>query len=749
MNVTTWLGSTAAGVRSIGLTSPAPLHVQEVARLLTRVLLVVALFVAAGVAGLGLYASSHQGRIYQGVHVAGLDLGGLSATDARTRLNGYFADYADKPLTLTAGDQVFEITPAEAGARLDSATTIAAAMNWGRQGSLWDQSRAWARALVHGVPIPPAIQIDPDAAHGSIAAIAPNVVKPAVDARLAFGASGRPEIVPEVTGTRLDYVATESLLTDRIVTFTDDPVPMVTQDDPADVTAASLAPNLPEAGAAVDAPLILSFDDTVWHIPPDNLRPLLGVDPATSALLVDHRPLHTLIAGLAAEIDRDAVDAGIKVDDNGRLAVVPAISAARVDVDASVAAIAEGLLAGKDEIALVVDETPAEISDAMAAAAVERGEDLIDPGISLTWNGGEGVLDRGDLLRALTIRSRPGADEPFVFGLDPDLVRESLNRYASDFDIPVQDARWRIIDGTIQLAVSERKGRQLDLTRGVASVMAAFLDHETEVELGVRTLMPRWTGKDGSAITLGDDILGEGGTWYGDSSDARRQNVELASSNLSGWLIPPGGTFSYADSVGLITEENGFITGLGIVDDGRGGFTTAPVVGGGICQVSTTLYQAAFWAGLPILERHQHPYYLRTYGEAVSGLPGLDAMVNIEPDWRLDLKFKNTTGRWIAVVLIPDGAMVYARIVGTDPGWEVVVPEPTIENEVKAPEQMIYTESPELPLGQERVVESAQDGFDVRIDRTVLDDGEVILQDAVFSSFAPSRNTTLRGTGTG
>ncbi|MDF2760940.1 MAG: VanW family protein, partial [Thermomicrobiales bacterium] len=323
------------------------------------------------------------------------------------------------------------------------------------------------------------------------------------------------------------------------------------------------------------------------------------------------------------------------------------------------------------------------------------------------------------------------------------------DRYALEFDIPVQDARWRIIDGTIQLAVQESKGRELDLDRGAASVMAAFLDQETKAQLGVRMLTPRWSAKDGSAITLGHDILGEGGTWYGDSSDARRQNVELASSFLNGWLVPPDGTFSYADSVGLITEENGFITGLGIVDDGRGGYTTSPVVGGGICQVSTTLYQAAFWAGLPILERHQHPYYLRTYGEAATGLPGLDAMVNIEPDWRLDLKFKNTTGRWIAVVLVPDGAMVNARIVGTDPGWEVVVPEPTIENEVKAPEQMVYTESPELPLGQERLVESAQDGFDVRIDRTVLDDGKVILQDAVFSSFAPSRNTTMRGTGTG
>src|SRR5829696_3868766 len=91
MNFTAWLGSTAAAIRSIGLTRPA--RTQEVARLLTRVLLVVALFLAAGAAGLALYASSHQGRIFQGVQVAGLDLGGLSPADARTRLEDHFAQY--------------------------------------------------------------------------------------------------------------------------------------------------------------------------------------------------------------------------------------------------------------------------------------------------------------------------------------------------------------------------------------------------------------------------------------------------------------------------------------------------------------------------------------------------------------------------------------------------------------------------------------------------------------------------------
>jgi vancomycin resistance protein YoaR len=747
MNLTNRLGSPAAGARSVGLAVPPPSP--AVARVATIAFLALALFVAAGAVGLGLYASTHAGRIYEGVKVAGVNVSGLTPEQARASLDAHFAEYAETPLTLSAGERAFHVTPADVGARLDSDTTVETAMAWGREGSLWDQSRAWARALVRGVSIAPVIALDPAKSRGSIAAFAPEIVKPAVNATLSFDQAGRPEVVPDVTGVRLDYVATTSLLAERISGFASDPVPLVIHDDPATVTADSLSSTLPGVNAAVDAPLTISAGDAVWHVPAADLQPLFGFDPATAKMSVDKRPLTALVENLATEVNRDAVDAAITVDGNGLLAVVPAVNAAEVDVAASVNAIADALLRGDENVPLVVHETPPQILDSMAAAAVEQGEALLTPGIALTWNGGEGMLDRGDLLRALTIRSQPGREEPFVFGLDPDLVAESLWRYAAEFNIPMQDARWRLVEGKIQLVVPESKGRELELDKGVASVMAAFLDHDTEVELQVRTIMPRWTGADGASITLGNAVLGEGGTWYGDSSDARRNNVELASSYLSGWLVPPDGVFSYADNVGLITEDNGFVTGYGIIDDGGGGFTTAPVVGGGICQVSTTLFQAAFWAGLPVLERHQHPYYLRTYGEAVTGLPGLDAMVNIESDWRLDLRFKNTTGYWIAVVMIPDGAMVYARILGTDPGWDVVVPEPTIDNEIKADTTMRYTESPEFPAGTEMVVESAQDGFDVRIDRTVMKGDEVILEDAFYSSFAPSRNTTMRGTGTG
>ena len=165
---------------------------------------------------------------------------------------------------------------------------------------------------------------------------------------------------------------------------------------------------------------------------------------------------------LATDVNHDAVDAGITVDDNGHLAVVPAVNATAVDVDASVAAITNGLLHGDDQVALVVKETPPQIVDDMAAAAVKRGEALMTPGIALTWQGGEGMLDRGDLLRALTIHSQPGKEEPFVFGLDPDLVAR-----ASTATPPTSTFRCRTPAGALSTARSSSPFRK---ARGASSI---------------------------------------------------------------------------------------------------------------------------------------------------------------------------------------------------------------------------------------------------------------------------------------
>ena len=279
--------------------------------------------------------------------MAGVDLGGLSPADARASLDHTFATYAGTPLTLSAGNQTFQITPSQAGAQLDSEATVAAAMAWGREGSVWDQSRAWARALLRASPSPRWSPSIPAVAHDSLAAIAPDIVKPAVDATLTFDQSGNPAVVPDVTGVQLDYAATTSLMTDRIANFASGPVALVTHDAPASVTATSLQSQLAAGARRGQRPAgHLGRGDglacsgrriaTVAQCRPTDLDPPRRPETADR----DGR-------GLAQEVDHPAVDAGVTVDDNGHLAVVPAVSAAKVDVEASVNAIADGLLAGR------------------------------------------------------------------------------------------------------------------------------------------------------------------------------------------------------------------------------------------------------------------------------------------------------------------------------------------------------------------------------------------------------------------
>ena len=124
-------------------------------------------------------------------------------------------------------------------------------------------------------------------------------------------------------------------------------------------------------------------------------------------------------------------------------------------------------------------------------------------------------------------------------------------------------------------------------------------------EVTVKTVKPEFSNTSAKKIQI-NDVLGTASTYYGNSSDARRKNVERAVELESGWLVAPGDIFSYWENIGQVDEKHGFVTGLGILSDGAGGITTAPVVGGGICQVSTTIFQSAFWSGLEIVERTAH-----------------------------------------------------------------------------------------------------------------------------------------------
>ena len=238
------------------------------------------------------------------------------------------------------------------------------------------------------------------------------------------------------------------------------------------------------------------------------------------------------------------------------------------------------------------------------------------------------------------------------------------------------------------------------------------------------------------------DLLGESITSYAGSIPSRVSNVRLATRLIDGATIPPGAIFSFDDRVGAQTIAAGFDVAWGIVSrDGKP--VTVPSVAGGICQVATTLFQAVYWSGLPIVERHNHLYWIAHYGQPPYGQLGLDATVDFPP---VDFRFQNTTSDWLRVVGTYDSTHVRFRIYGVSQGWKVTSSPTRVSHLIKADRTLIRQDDPTRPAGYQLMIEAAEDGFDATIERLVTRNGAIVDRSVLTSHYDPAQNVMLVGT---
>ncbi len=721
---------------------------QKVSQVATFGLMATFVLFLVGIAGFTAYGFRYADRVYPGTTVAGIDIGGMTRDEVSTAMQARFLDFADTPLTLTAGQQSFDVSVSELGIVLDDEATVDRAMAYGRSGSFWDRSITWSRGALDGNDLMPVFAVNDGTFRGALEIIALDVLFGPTDARVDVAAAGEATLVRDVPGLSLNVSATRENVLDQVSSMQPGSVPLSLVSVPAAVVAPDLEGGLPDAQRALSSAIMLQSDDGQWGLSRSALSELVWVDDS-GEMQVRVEGVESYVQSLADQIDRPSENAGITVDESGAFVIVPQVDSAEVNIDLTVERLVAAIDGGETSVDIDVARSEPAIQDEAAEEWAARADTLVADGLELTWSGGSSQLGRADLITALIIEPQPDAEDQFSLSFDRDVIGERLTPLQEDLYIDKKEASFRLVNDQIKFQTEAKQGREMDMDASIDAVLDAVNGGEPEAALVINTLKPTYTGDARSSISL-PDVLGQSQTYYGNSSDPRRNNVERATEIENGWLIPPGGTYSYAEFMGLVDEANGFVTGYGIVADPNGGVTTAPVIGGGICQVSTTIYQAAFWAGLPIVERWAHPYWLQGYGQAPYGMQGLDAMVNIEPDWALDLKFENTTGNWIALVMVADGENVYAEIRGTNPGWDIQVDEPRITDVVKPSTTMIFTDSPELPKGQELQVETAREGFTSTITRVVRDDtGDVIDEYVLESTYAASRDTTLRGTGTG
>lgn len=243
----------------------------------------------------------------------------------------------------------------------------------------------------------------------------------------------------------------------------------------------------------------------------------------------------------------------------------------------------------------------------------------------------------------------------FYFKLNDDSLNIFLQTPESYINRPAVDAKFEMADGRVTNLQTSQIGIKLDIDGTVKAVNQAFRERNNNpvqptksVSVVVETVDPNvsLSAINDMGIT---DILGVGISTFHDSHSNRIKNIANAVKRLNGILVKPDEEFSANKYAGPYTLENGFMPEEVIKGD-----KIKNEVGGGMCQIGTTLFRMAMNSGMDITQRRNHSLVVNYYSDPVNGNPGTDAAL-YEPD--LDLKFKNDTGHYLLLQTTID----YAR----------------------------------------------------------------------------------------
>ncbi len=522
--------------------------------------------------------------------------------------------------------------------------------------------------------------------------------------------------------------------------------------------------HLEAAGLRPEAPVTLTAGDRRWPLAPGqsglalDLRATVaeayavgrsGSGPAAfgamlasrlrgrslaAIVTLDEIQARAALAELAATFDRPPEDAGLRVS-AGTVEPVPSVTGLALDKAAALDTLREAASAGLWPVrglALPYRETRPAVTDASAVVADARAL-LARP---VTLRSGELTWSLPPERLATMLRVvKTGADirldvarDAFREWLTP--VTQAISRTAEaprfHFDVEAQ---------RLQLIRPGLAGARVNVERTTERLLSAA-DTDHAVTVATDTLAPPVSDQV-SAAELGiRELVTSQTSRYAGSPAERIHNVGVAAARFDGLLIPPDAVFSFNEHLGDVSEAEGYKKSKIIMDG-----ATRDGVGGGVCQVSTTLFRAAFFAGLPIVERQAHGYRVGYYEQGSK--PGLDATIYSPV---VDLKFANDTGHWLLVEALPNArrTTLTFRFFGTKPPGRSVRMEGPFESGRTPPPAARVELDPTLAPGTSVNVEASRWGGTYRVVRIVADGDQERREDYV-SHYRPTGAITQVG----
>ncbi len=454
---------------------------------------------------------------------------------------------------------------------------------------------------------------------------------------------------------------------------------------------------------------------------------------------------------IANEINQPLREASLEI--SGTTVIVNNGQPGRVlDIPATLALISAQLELMQDAvIPLVVLETQPQVLDVsaqgeLAQAILSEPFKFVLPA-DLNTGAAEWVIEPAMLAKMLTFeRVQNGDSTVLQLVANQPLVSAYLESLRGETDAAPENSRFIFNDETAQLELMTPAviGRSLNIPATIAGMNANLLEGKHRVKLAFDITEPAVTDtKTGAELGITELVYAYTSYFRGSSAD-RVQNIKTASAAFHGLLIPPGGVLSMSDELGDISLDNGYAEALIILGD-----ETIRGVGGGVCQVSTTLFRTAYFAGYPILERYAHAYRVGYYEQTASGhdanLAGLDATVFVP---LVDFKFRNDTDYWLLMeTYVNSNYSLTWKFYSTSDG-RTVESHTTGPTNITDPPEPLYRENPKLDKGVVKQVDWAAEGANVVVRRTVTRNGAILYNDTFNTNYQPWRAIYEYGPGT-
>ena len=411
-----------------------------------------------------------------------------------------------------------------------------------------------------------------------------------------------------------------------------------------------------------------------------------------------------------------------------RPAVVPGRTGRGLDRKAAAGAIVQALVGFErgTPVALPVRVDPPTVSAGDLAPARAQVRTALSGRIRMSLGSSSWWLQPGQLATLLSLPH--GGTHSLAIG-GPAAGRY-FTRLGHGIGRPPRDATFRVLDSGRVFVVPSRLGRVIDVPATRTNMLAAVLSPTSRsARVVVTTQDAKRTTAQVRAMGITTRISRYETIYGGDPN--RIHNVQLVARLIDGKLVAPGATFSFNRATGARTAAKGFLTAPVIIN---GEVTTG--LGGGVCQVSTTVFNAAYEAGLQITGRTNHALYISHYPQ------GRDATVDY-PD--VDLKFVNDTPHWLLLrtfvgsySLVVDlyGAPIHRRVVSQT--------RPLVET---GPAPIKRVPDPSLYKGETTVEDSGEPSRSTSVRRLVyLPSGKLLFDNTWYSSYRGEDKVVLVGT---